>query len=199
LYSANNPESNGLYSGFPDDIKINSPAEMLAYSRECSDKAKAFIVENPDRFFDLAWRKFLHTWGSEATFAELINWHGESHWWIKYGCSFDFLTGWSALVLIWTLFALRRLKTQAPLSSLEAIVGVVVLSNALVYVVFEGGDRHHLPFVPLVAVLLVDYCRRSSRDSVGNNVVTENASNAAGNSPAASQLAEGEAAPVQDK
>jgi hypothetical protein len=154
LYSANNPESNGLYSGMPDAVLLMSPTEMLAHSRWCSDRAKAFMKHEPALFLNLVGRKFLHTWGSEATFTELINWRGESTAWIKMGFSFVFLSGWAGLVFLWGQGAIRQLRQRAPLSSYEVLMGVALLSNALVYVIFEGGDRHHLPFVPLIVVLV---------------------------------------------
>ncbi|HMP88961.1 MAG TPA: glycosyltransferase family 39 protein [Kiritimatiellia bacterium] len=153
LYSANNPESNGLYSALPDQVIINTPREMLEHSRWCSEQAKAFMVEHRDVFLRLVGIKFIHTWGGEATFTDLMNWHGESRWWIKQGFSFVFMFGWSLLVFAWVYTAWRAVRGRFRLSSYEILAGVIIISNAVVYVVFEGGDRHHLPLVPLIAVL----------------------------------------------
>lgn len=156
LYSANNPDSNGLYSAMPDEVVLSTPAEMLAHTRWCSDQAKRFMVEQPLAFLDLAWRKFLHTWGVEATFTELINWRGEGRGWIKPAFSAVAATGWAAMVALWAWSAWRRRAARASLTVFEIWAGVLILSNALVYVIFEGGDRHHLPLVPLMVVLLAE-------------------------------------------
>lgn len=155
LYSANNPTSNGLYSDIPDTVALKTPAEMLAHSRWCSDQAKEFIISQPGVFLNLAWRKFLHTWGVEATFADLINRAGKPCIYTQHAFTLFFLTGWSALVTAWLFISYQRLRIQKSLSTYEILSGVLILSNALVYVVFEGGDRHHLPLVPLILLCLI--------------------------------------------
>lgn len=167
LYSANNPDSNGLYSGTPDDVSLETPAQMLAHSRQCSDRAKQFIREHPGRFLDLAWRKFLHTWGVEATFADLINRRGESNAILDKAFSFFFAAGWAGLVLAWAWSSARRFRE--PTDAFEMLAGVVIISNAAVYVIFEGGDRHHLPLVPLIALLVIVYASRHTGGTPGGD------------------------------
>ena len=166
LYSANNPESNGLYSEIPDIAEIHTPQEMLAHSRWCSDQAKQFMRDQPGQFLSLAARKFLHTWGVEATFTDLINMRGAVPGWIKPVFSVVFVLGWAALVTGWVSGAVRLLRRRTPLSAYEVLFGVVVLSNAVVYLVFEGGDRHHLPLVPLIAVLVTAIHIEEKKDHV---------------------------------
>lgn len=165
LYSANNPESNGLYSPTPDQAAIHTPADMLAHSQACSEKAVDFIRENPGHFARLAARKVLHTWGSEATFAELINRRGRPLGRMEDLFSAAFLAGWSALVGLWSMAAWRDLRARRPPDLWELLVAVVVGSNLVVYAVFEGGDRHHLPLVPLLVVLALSrwHCREGAR------------------------------------
>jgi hypothetical protein len=158
--SANNLDSNGLYSSAPDQALVKTPREMLDHSRASSLQARQFIRENPARFLQLAARKILHTWGSEATFAELLNQRGQSLGRGEDVFSAAFLTGWSALVLLWAAGAWRALRERRSLTLLELACAVVVGSNLLVYAVFEGGDRHHLPLVPLLVVLAVAGYRR---------------------------------------
>ena len=155
LYSANNPESNGLYSHLPDTVVIGSPGEMLAHSRWCSEQAKQFMINETEQFLRLVRIKFIHTWGGEATFTDLINWRGESPWWIKQGFSFVFMAGWSSVVFIWAATAIRMMRRRMRLTAYEVLAGVIILSNAVVYMVFEGGDRHHLPLVPLIILVVV--------------------------------------------
>ncbi len=161
LYSANNPASNGLYSSIPDEVSLDSPAAMLAHSRWCSEQARAFMVEEPAHFARLALNKFLHTWGVEATFAELINRRGVHDPWIKPGFSFLSMGGWSVLVFWWVGGAFRAWRHGLKPGAYEALAGVLIWSNAVVYLVFEGGDRHHLPLVPLLVVMLLDLQRRA--------------------------------------
>lgn len=152
LYSANNEESNGLYSGVPDAASIDSPHAMLAHSRESADRAKRFIRENPGRFLSLAWNKILHTWGGEATFAELINNRGQSLGWAEDLFSAAFFLGWACIVGFWAAVSITALNARLPLSAIELASAIVIGSNAAVYALFEGGDRHHLPMVPLIVV-----------------------------------------------
>ncbi len=153
FYSANNPDSNGLYSEVPDVADIRTPAEMLAHSRACSAKAKAFIREQPAAFARLAWRKLLHTWGGEATFAELINRRGQPLGRAEDGFSFLFMAGWALVAGLWSASSIRALRERRAPSAYEILCAAVVLSNLAVFAVFEGGDRHRLPLVPLVLVL----------------------------------------------
>lgn len=148
LLSANSPDSNGLYSPLPDRVEISTPREMLAHSRACAAQAKAYIRENPKRFFQVAGIKLLHTWGGEATFAELINFRGHSL--VRAGDTFRllFFSGWVMLTFFWAGSILRG--SSRP--SVDAMILSVIASNMAVYMVFEGGDRHHLPFVPLLAI-----------------------------------------------
>jgi len=155
MYSANNPTSNGLYSDIPDTVALQTPAEMLAHTRWCSDQARDFIRNHPKEFANLAWRKFLHTWGVEATFAELIHRKDKPAVPMQHAFSFLFLTGWASLVAAWALKSFLLARQRSPLSAYELLAGVLILSNALVYVVFEGGDRHHLPLVPLILLYLM--------------------------------------------
>lgn len=155
LYSANNPGSNGLYSGIPDAVDLDTPAQMLAHSRWCSEQAKAFMMEHPRAFMRLAWIKFLHTWGIEATFADLINRGGKPCIQTEHVFTFLFFSGWAALVGAWLRKSFLQIRHHTPLSAFEILAGVLILSNAVVYVVFEGGDRHHLPLVPLILLLLI--------------------------------------------
>lgn len=152
LHSANNPESNGLYSGVPDTADIGSPEAMLAHSRESSRRAREFMRTQPGAFLRLAWIKVLHTWGGEATFAELINRNGRPLGRLEDVFSAMFYAGWVCVVAWWAAGSVGAWRTRAPLTPLELACAVVVLSNLVVYAVFEGGDRHHLPFVPLLLV-----------------------------------------------
>jgi 4-amino-4-deoxy-L-arabinose transferase-like glycosyltransferase len=164
LFSANNPESNGLYSETPDIADIESPAEMLAHSRWCTEQAKAFMRDEPAAFVRLAVRKFIHTWGGESTFAELINRRGVSEARLEAGFSALFFAGWTALALVWAGESVRRWRRRVPLSTAEWLVAVLILSNAAVYLVFEGGDRHHLPLVPLIVAILLHQTTRNEKE-----------------------------------
>ncbi len=154
LYSANNPESDGLYSYLPDDVKIESPQEMLAHSRWCSEQALAFMRENPASFLRLVWLNLLHTWGTETTYVELINADGHSLGRLDPALRFLVQTGWGMLVLLWAAMAWRKLRAGAPATPVELIVSILVLSKWAVYSVYEGGARHHLPIVPILIIYL---------------------------------------------
>lgn len=169
LYSANHPGSNGLYSGLPDDVALETPEEMLAHSKASSARAKTFMREQPGAFLGLAWRKFLHTWGGEATFAELINYRGRHPARMEDGFSLAFYLGWTTLVGAWGLGSFLAWRRRCPLGAFELLAGVILLSNAAVYMVFEGGDRHHLPLVPLLVVIGMErWAGRSCRPEGGS-------------------------------
>ena len=165
LHSANNPESNGLYSETPDLVTIRNPQEMLAHSRWSSEQAKEFMRGNPVQFAGLALRKFLHTWGVESTFTELVNRRGVSIPALSDAFSFGCLLGWSALVFLWCWRTAVHIRAREPLLPFEAWAGILIISNAVVYMVFEGGDRHHLPLVPLIIILALPIARPRSDDA----------------------------------
>lgn len=154
FHSANNETSNGLYSGLPDEAKVDSPQAMLEHGRASAEQAKAFIRENPIKFLALAWNKVLHTWGGESTFVELINIRGRPlPGWLDDSISAVFFFGWAFIVGLWAAHSLAANRLKLPLSAIELATAIVLGSNFLVYAIFEGGDRHHLPFVPLIVVV----------------------------------------------
>ena len=152
MYSANNPESNGLYNAQPDTASISTPQEMLAHSRWCSAQAKAWILQEPMAFLALSAKKFLHTWGNETTFAELINVRGRSSFKLDAGGSLLFQTGWAVLVCMLSWVVWCSLRGGFPPDKMEIVLGVFICSHALVYLLYEGGARHHLPLIPLLVV-----------------------------------------------
>lgn len=153
-YSANNPHSNGLYSALPDTAHLETPPDMLAHGKWCREQAWTFIRSQPTAFVRLAWRKMLHTWGTETSYVELINFHGHSLG--KWDLALRFLiqTGWAALVLAWATTASLALLRRTPPSALEIATGIIILSKFMIYSVYEGGARHHLPAVPLLILLV---------------------------------------------
>jgi 4-amino-4-deoxy-L-arabinose transferase-like glycosyltransferase len=161
LHSANNPESNGLYSPMPDAAQAEAPEAMLEGSREQAALAKSFILQQPLAFARLVGNKFIHTWGNETTYAELVNIRGRRPGWLDPAVSFLAQTGWAMLVLLWVWAALRK----APASAFEVLLAIIVLSHALVYCVYEGGARHHLPMVPLIMLYVLERGMPRSRGS----------------------------------
>jgi len=154
LYSANNPDSNGLYSPLPDESAVSTPAEMLEHSRDCSRKARQFMREEPAAFLGLVVRKNLHTWGNETTFAELINIRGRAPSWLDPLCSALFQTGWSALVLMWVVTGWRWFRARREPHALELVAAMMLGATVAVYSLFEGGARHHLTMVPFLVLAI---------------------------------------------
>jgi 4-amino-4-deoxy-L-arabinose transferase-like glycosyltransferase len=156
IYSANNPRSNGLYSSLPDETHVATPQEMLAHGKRCGEQARSFIRSHPAAFARLVWLKILHTWGTETSFVELINLNGQPLGrWNERGLRLLVQTGWAALVLAWAATATTALFRRAPPTALEIATAIIVLSKFIVYSVYEGGARHHLPAVPLLILLVV--------------------------------------------
>jgi len=155
LYSANNPESNGLYSPLPDQVQVGSAAEILAASREAAGKAWEFIRRNPGKFLRLSARRFLYTWGNEATYGELVNVRG------RYSPALDRVVsalaqwGWSTVVTLWLVGGWRVLRGREKWGLCGVLAAILVLTHGMVYLVFEGGARHHLPLVPLLLIVAV--------------------------------------------
>lgn len=164
LYNANHPDSKGPYSARPDQASITTPAAMLAHSRWCAAEARRYIAEDPVRFAGLAARKALHTWGSEAAFADLINRRGAVQGWIKPVFGAAFVTGWALVAACWAFAAVHVQRKRVAASPFEWLLGVLVLSNAVAYLVFEGGGRYHLPFVPLIAGWALGIYLRTGKD-----------------------------------
>ncbi|MBU1693438.1 MAG: hypothetical protein KKC51_05685 [Verrucomicrobia bacterium] len=155
FYSANNPESDGLYSPLPDETHIETPDEMVRHMRYCRDQAQAFILAHPGQFVRLALRKLLHTWGTETTYIELINRGGEAMPTLDPALRFIAQSGWGALVMLWAFVALRALRHRWQASPLELAAAILVLTKWVVYSFYEGGARHHLPAVPLLILYVV--------------------------------------------
>lgn len=155
FYSANNPYSDGLYHPLPDQVRLQSPQEMLAHGRWCKEQALAFIRSQPGAFLRLAGRKLLHTWGTETTFVELINRNGRPIGAWDPALRLASQTGWAALVLSWVWASVQAMRRRRPATPLEISAGIVIFSTFLVYSVYEGGARHHLPAVPLLILLVM--------------------------------------------
>ncbi len=152
FYSANNPESDGLYSPLPDQARVETPKEMLAHMAWCNEQAWDFIREHPASFARLVWLKLLHTWGTETTFVELINRDGAPLGWLDPALRFLVQIGWAALVFLWVYRAAGALWYRLPPSMLEIATGIFVLSKFLIYSVYEGGARHHMPIILLLTL-----------------------------------------------
>lgn len=150
LHSANNPESNGLYSPIPDEQRAQTPEQMLSLSRESTQKAIHFIRENPAHAVKLALRKLVYTWGVEATWLESVNRSGSYDARLDRGLGLITQTAWIALVVMWGLSIWKR--PSFDFGAFDTLVLVLFVMNAGVYMVFEGGDRHHLVMVPFMIV-----------------------------------------------
>ena len=155
LWSANNPDSDGLYSALPDMTRIETPEEMLRHMRYCRDQAKAFILFHPGQFIRLAGRKLLHTWGTETSYVELINRGGAPLGPLDPAFRFIAQVGWGTLVWLWAFVAARALIRRRPATSVELATAILVLSKWVIYSFYEGGARHHLPVVPMLILYVV--------------------------------------------
>lgn len=155
LWSANNPESDGLYSPLPDTTRIDTPDEMLRHMRYCRDQAKARILFHPGAFLRLAARKLLHTWGTETSYVELINRGGAPLGPLDPALRFITQAGWGTLVILWAFVAARALVRRRPATPVELATAILVLSKGVIYSFYEGGARHHLPVVPLLILYVV--------------------------------------------
>ncbi len=154
FYSANNPVSNGLYCSLPDEKSVTTPAEMLAHGKYCRQQAWEFIRGHPRNFARLIWLKWLHTWGTETTFVELININGQPLGKWHQALRATMLTGWATLAIAWGVTAIMSICRRLPPTPLETAVGIIVLSKFVIYALYEGGARHHLPGVPLLILLV---------------------------------------------
>lgn len=162
VYSANNPHSNGLYSALPDTTHPETPQDMLAHGKWCKKQSWAFIRSQPVAFARLAWRKMLHTWGTETSFVELINLHGHSLGKLDSALRFLIQTGWAALVLAWAATAIIAIFRRTPPTALEIATAIIILSKFIIYSIYEGGARHHLPAVPLLILVVGNMIRPGS-------------------------------------
>lgn len=163
LYSANNPDSNGLYSPIPDQAEISTPQEMLKHSHACSEKAWEYILGDPAGFAKLAVKKHLYSWGNETTYAALVNVRGRVVPALDSGISAVAQSGWAAVVFLWFLVAIRRGRADG--GPLSRLAGIIVVSNWLVYLLYEGGERHHLPMVPFILLAVFESLAAGDPDS----------------------------------
>lgn len=164
LFSANNPESDGLYSDIPDQVDLQTPQDMLDHMEWCSEQAKIFIRENPSRFIQLIGLKLIHTWGTETTFVELINRNRRSLGPVDPAMRFAVQSGWALLVFSWGAVAWQSFRRRRAPRPFELAIAILVLSKFLIYSVYEGGARHHMPVIPLLWIYVMMY-RPSSRSA----------------------------------
>lgn len=169
LWSANNPESDGLYSPLPDEAHLETPEDMRRHMQLCREQARSFILAHPARFARLALRKLLHTWGTETSYVELINRHGQPLGRLDPALRFAAQTGWALLVFLWAFAGVRDLLRRAPVSTPELIAALVVLSKLVIYSLYEGGARHHLPAVPFLILYIVSTWETQSLQSATHN------------------------------
>jgi hypothetical protein len=163
FYSSNNPESNGLYSSIPDETPVRTSDEMLAHMASCNKRAWAFIREQPVKFTRLVLLKLLHTWGTETSFVEFINWHGAPLGTLDPAMRLVIQIGWATLVLAWCFRATAALWQRLPPSVLEIATSIVVLSKIIIYSIYEGGARHHMPAIPLLIVCVISLTKQRKK------------------------------------
>jgi hypothetical protein len=164
FYSANNPQSNGLYSNLPDLYKPTSPHDALRHSRECWNLGWAFIREQPRHFMRLVALKNLHTWGNEATFATQVNVKGRPVRELTLALSALSQFAWALLVLSWAQQSVRSLWGGRPAGEFEHLAATFVCLTALTFSLFEGGSRHHLLCVPVLLIYLGERLHRITGD-----------------------------------
>lgn len=150
FYSANNPESNGLYSPVADQVTLETPQDKLEHMAWCNEQAWAFIRSSPDRFLELIGLKFIHTWGTATTYVELINRKGATLGALDPALRLVSQVAWAMLVFAWAWVSVYGLNRRRAATPLEIVTAIIVLSKFLIYSVYEGGSRHHLPAVPLL-------------------------------------------------
>jgi 4-amino-4-deoxy-L-arabinose transferase-like glycosyltransferase len=155
FYSANNPESDGLYSDIPDRASPQSPQDMLEHMAWCKQQGWDFIRSEPLSFLRLVGLKLLHTWGTETTFVELINHQGGPLGVFDRLLRLIVQCGWAALVFAWAAVAWDALRRRSKPRVLEVVIGILVLSKFLIYSVYEGGSRHHMPVIPLLWLYVI--------------------------------------------
>jgi len=71
--------------------------------------------------------------------------------------------GWATLVLAWCFRATAALWQRLPPSVLEIATSIVVLSKIIIYSIYEGGARHHMPAIPLLIVCVISLTKQRKK------------------------------------
>ncbi|MBU0679604.1 MAG: hypothetical protein KJ626_15995, partial [Verrucomicrobia bacterium] len=172
FYSANNPESNGLYSPAAEaaGVEVTEPSEYLAVSREYSARAKQWIHEDPAAFFRLALKKNMFTWGTDTTFLDLVNVRGRQSEKLDLFLNALLQCAYVLLVLFWVARGISDSVRGRKPDFLQSFIAVLVCSLWLVYSIFEGGARHHLILLPFI--ILYCFSGKSSASSCAEESTT---------------------------
>lgn len=136
------------FTRIPDDMDCPPGPRELARDRCRRDRALSRIRADPLGWMVLGAGKLAHTFGYEATPA------------LQLGAGL----GWSdpaSRRLVWllavpcTLFywGLLGLAVRTRVRPSHRVIWAAVAGVALVHFLFVGGDRYHLPLVPLIAAL----------------------------------------------
>ncbi|MEZ4337391.1 MAG: hypothetical protein R3B82_12280 [Sandaracinaceae bacterium] len=158
------------YARIPQAIDCPRGARELARDRCRRERALGRIAADPLGWIELGAEKVLHTFGYEmgpalALGAGLGDARPEDRLDVRLLIGLDSVY-WLALLA----FALRGRARRAP----SRVVWGSALGVALLHFVFLGGDRYHLPLVPLFAALAAAGLGRASGQmrSIGAQVET---------------------------
>jgi len=151
LLSANHPNSDGIFYHTAD---IGADLNPIAKDRFQRDLALKAIRDNPPRFFALAVKKVVYLWGTDTSVLDFVlGMPPRGGLGTKMFLSAVLNVVWGWFVCAWCIGATRGAPWRLPHNRVEVwSAGWIALLWA-VHVVMEPQSRHHLPLLPLMALI----------------------------------------------
>lgn len=147
LYSANNPESDGIYHELDDLPGLNHVQRDKAYGR----LARAHIAEAPGLFVERTVKRIAYMWGTDTSGLNFVLGDPERvRGAPKAALQFVHQVPWILLVVAWSVAAVRCVRQRAVPA--DAVLPLLLLSVPwAAHALVEPLGRHHIPYLPLIA------------------------------------------------
>ncbi len=146
LYTANNPESQGIAMAIRP---ARGEVDEVTRDRICKQKAIDWIVQNPLDWAWLSLRKMTYLWGTSSSIMSVISVDRLSPR-IEAICMGWINVFWAAL---WPLFAVATFKTDIwrRWQAWPALLLVAYVWG--IHLFYESMSRHHVPLIPILALV----------------------------------------------
>ena len=140
LWSANNPQANGLAM---QHIPLEGETDELSRDRLGRQAALRWMRENPGRFARLAARKVVYTWGTSSTIVSILSFDRMPPR-QENACKAAINTFWAFLLV---LCIVGTIATPTWANRMLWPTHMLVAYVFALHLVFEALSRHHIPVV----------------------------------------------------
>lgn len=155
LLSANNPQSDGIYSPTDALYPYKAGEDRIDYDKRMARLALKHIYDDPGRFAAYCIKRIAYMWGTDTSGIEFVIKSGP----MKKAASITAQVFWVLTLCFAALFLFAMLKAKE-ISADILFAMILILYKFLLHAFFEPLSRHHLEIIPLLLIFACKgFCR----------------------------------------